>query len=84
MRLCELKQKEIINICTCQSLGCALDVEFDCRTGRLEALVVPGPGRFCFFFARDSEYVIPWNCIRQIGADIILVEIQEDACLRKN
>lgn len=32
MRLCELKQKEIINTCTCRCLGCPIDVEFDCKT----------------------------------------------------
>ena len=62
MRLCELKQKEVINTCTCKSLG---------------------PGRFCCFWGRESEYIIPWNCICQIGDDIILVEIQEDKCFRK-
>ena len=83
MRICELKQKEIINTCTCKSLGCATDVDFDCCCSRLTALVVPGPCRFCSFFGHESEYVIPWECIRQIGEDIILVEIQEDKCLRK-
>ena len=83
MRLCELKQKEIINTCTCRSLGCPIDVEFDCVTGRITALVVPGPGRFFCFFGRESEYVIPWKCICQIGEDIILVEIQEDKFLRR-
>ena len=28
MRICELKQKEVINICTCRTLGCPVDVEF--------------------------------------------------------
>ena len=84
MRVCELKQKEIINICTCRSLGCPIDVEFDCVTGRLTALIVPGPGKFCTFFGRDSEFIIPWECIRQIGDDIILVEIQEEKCLHKD
>lgn len=84
MRICELKQKEIINICTCRSLGCPIDVEFDCKTNRLTALIVPGPGRFCCcFFNRESEYIIPWECICQIGADIILVKIQEEKCLHK-
>ena len=31
----------------------------------------------------DSEFCIPWKCIRQIGEDIILVEIDEDHCLKK-
>ena len=33
MRICELKQKEVINICTCRTLGCPVDVEFNCETG---------------------------------------------------
>lgn len=83
MRLCELKQKEIINICTCKSLGCPMDVEFDCKTGCLTSIIVPGPGRFCSFFGRESEYIIPWECICQIGEDIILVKINEEACSHK-
>ena len=47
MRLIDLKQKEIINICTCSSMGCPADVEFNSRTGRITALVVPGAARFC-------------------------------------
>ena len=50
MRICELKQKEVINICTCRTLGCPVDVEFNCETGCITALVVPGPGSFCFCF----------------------------------
>lgn len=83
MRLCELKQKEVINTCTCKSLGCPVDLEFNCKTGKIESLILPGPGRFYCFWGRESEYIIPWNCICQIGDDIILVEIQEDKCFRK-
>ena len=84
MRLCELKQKEIINTCTCKSLGCPVDLEFDEKSGKITALIVPGPGKFCCLWGRDSEYIIPWNCIRQIGDDIILVEIDEKHCCHKN
>ena len=84
MRICDLKQKEVINICTCRTLGCPVDVEFNCETGCITALVVPGPGSFCFcFWGAGSEYIIPWNCIRQIGDDIILVEIDEKYCCKK-
>ena len=74
MRVCDLRQKEVINICTCKSLGCPLDVEFDPKTGCLTAIIVPVPGKLCGLFGPASEYVIPWQCIRQIGEDIILVE----------
>ena len=83
MRLCELRQKEIINTCTCKSLGCPIDLEFDCATGRINSLIVPGPGKLCSFFGRENEYIIPWNCICQIGDDIILVEIKEEKCFHK-
>ncbi len=83
MRLCELRQKEVINVCTCSSLGCVIDVEIDVKNGRVTALIVPGPGRFSSFFGRDNEIVIPWQCICQIGNDIILVEIPEEKCHRK-
>ena len=83
MRICDLKQKEIINVCTCRSLGCPIDVEFVCKTNCLTALVVPGPCRFFGLFGRESEFIIPWKCIRQIGDDIILVEIQEEKFLHR-
>ncbi len=75
MRLCELRQKEVINICTCASLGCVVDVEIDCQSGCVTALVVTGGGRFSSFWGHDCEIVIPWKCICQIGRDIILVEV---------
>ena len=83
MRVCALKQKEVINACTCKSLGCPIDVEFDPKKGVLTALILPGPGRVFGFLGRDSEYIIPWECICQIGEDIILVEIREDDCMRE-
>ena len=43
MRLCELKQKEVINTCTCKSLGCPVDLEFNYKTGKIESLILPGP-----------------------------------------
>lgn len=78
MRYYDLKQKEVINIQTCRSLGCISDLDIDCKTGCILALIVPGPGKFCSFFGRDFEFFIPWKCIVQIGADIILVDIKEE------
>lgn len=80
MRLNDLRQKEIINICSCKSLGCPIDVEFDPSSGFITALIVAPPCHFCSFFQREEEHVIPWNCITQIGEDIILVQIKENCC----
>lgn len=83
MRICELRQKEVVNICSCRTLGCPLDIELNPRTGCVEAMIVPVPGKMCGLFGPATEYVIPFSCIRQIGEDIILVEIQEEKCIKK-
>ncbi|MGN0399905.1 MAG: YlmC/YmxH family sporulation protein [Blautia sp.] len=83
MRVCELRQKEVINICNCKSLGVPMDVDFDPKTGCIQAIIVPVPGKLCSFFGPVNEFVIPFACIKQIGDDIILVEIQEEKFLKK-
>ena len=81
MRLCELREKEVINTCNCKRLGCVVDVILDICNGRIEAIVIPGPGKICGFLGSDSEYIIPFECIKKIGEDIILVEICEEKFL---
>ena len=39
MRVVDLRQKEVINICTCKTLGCPIDVEFNPKTGEKAALI---------------------------------------------
>lgn len=78
MRLCELENKEVINACDCKKLGYIVDLIIDECNGCIEALVIPKAGKLCGFFCDGSEYIIPFKCIRKIGADIILVEIHEE------
>ena len=77
MRLCELRQKEVINVCSCASLGCVIDVDIDPKTGQVLALIVPGGGRFSSFWGKEHMCRIPWRSICQIGDEIILVELEE-------
>jgi len=81
VRICELKQKEVINVCDCKRLGFVCDVEFDCAAGAIRALIVPGEARICGLFGRDTEYVIPFCKVCQIGPDLILVDIREEEVL---
>lgn len=60
MRMCELRQKEVVNICSCRTLGCPLDIELNPRTGCVEAIIVPVPGKMCGLFGPAAEYVIPF------------------------
>lgn len=82
MRLSDLKLKEVINECTCRKLGFITDIEFDQCTGQICSVIVPENCKGFNFFAKESEFVIPFKCIRQIGSDIVLVEIDEKACFK--
>lgn len=75
MRLCELHSKQVINIKDGCILGCVVDVDFNCKTGCICELIVPGPPRLCGIFGHDIEYVIPFKCVCNIGADVILVDV---------
>jgi YlmC/YmxH family sporulation protein len=73
----DLRCKEVINICDGKRLGYVSDVYIDLCTGRLTAIVVPRKGKLLCLFGKEEEGVIPWEAIRNIGDDIILVEEPE-------
>ncbi len=70
-----LRQKEVINIVDGARLGFICDLVLDVCTGRICAIVVPGPSKFSFFFKGERDQVIPWKNIRKIGENVILVEM---------
>ncbi|MDF2800134.1 MAG: hypothetical protein K0S61_37 [Anaerocolumna sp.] len=84
MRLCDLKQKEVINCRDGERLGYVCDLEFDIHTGIITHIIVPGPCKIWGILGRDQEYVISYNCIKQIGTDVILVDIDIEKVLIKS
>lgn len=82
MRISELKEKDVINICDGERLGNVCDIDFEKQTGKICALIVPGPCKILGILGRDQEYVIPYCQVRKIGGDAILVEIDPKKCLK--
>lgn len=74
LKTSDLKMKEVVNVLDGKRLGTITDIELDIESGRLTAIVVPGPGRFLGLFGRNEDIVIPWDKISKIGVDCILVE----------
>lgn len=77
MRFLELRQKEVINCKDCKRLGYVADLEFDCNTGKIIAIIVPGPGRLFSCIGCSTEYYIKACNIVRIGPDIVLVDIDQ-------
>lgn len=73
-RIEDIRGKEVINICDGCRLGFPCDVEVDVVTGRLVAIIVPGACKHFGLFGRGEDIIIPWECIKRIGDDTILVE----------
>ena len=75
MNFSELKSKDVINIVDGKRLGKPIDVVFtDCAC--IEALVVPGPKSLLNLLKGVKEgAVLPWDRVKQIGDDVILVEL---------
>lgn len=79
-RVVDLRCKEVINVCDGQRLGFVSDVEVQLPEGNVVSLIVPGPGKIFGLISGKEDFVIPWHCIRRLGDDIILVELDTDKC----
>ena len=74
MTLSELRTKEVIDVHDGKRLGRVMDIEFCERTSRVTALVVPADTPFLNTLRGEKcGLVIPWENIRRIGDDVILV-----------
>ncbi len=74
-RALTFKQKEVINLNDGKRLGYVQDVEADFESGEITAIVVPGTSKL-FSVGGKNDIIIPWNKIKRIGEDIILVDIE--------
>ncbi len=77
LRACDLRQKEVINICDASRLGYVCDVEIDFESGRIKAVILPEKGRFFSFFSKRKDRIIPWDKIVRIGEDLLLVQMPD-------
>ncbi len=71
----DFKHKEVINITDAKRLGFVQDVNADLETGTITSIIVPGSSKFISIFSSANDIIIPWDKIRSIGEDIILVEL---------
>ena len=79
MSFSDIRRKDVVNICDGRKLGKPIDLVLN-ENACVEALVVPGrSGGLMGFFRQSQEgCVIPWNRVRRIGDDVILVEVDEE------
>ena len=81
MTLSELRTKEVIDVQDGKRLGRVMDLEFCPSDSRITALVVPAETSFMQTLRGEKcGLVIPWQNIRRIGDDVILVTTTNLGC----
>ena len=71
----DFRKKEVINIKDGSRLGFVQDVTADLKTGTIKEIIVPGDNKLFGLFSNNEEIVIPWNAIKCISDELILVDI---------
>ena len=80
VKFTELQCKEVICVSTGQRLGFVGDVQVEIPEGNVRAIVVPCQPKLLGLSPKREDYIIPWDCIRKIGPDIVLVDAEPDKC----
>ena len=73
----ELSCKDVVNLCDGRFLGHISDLEIDSDCGKVTAVYITTGG---FWSAGKEEVRVPWDDIRCIGEDAVLVEFRKE-CL---
>ena len=71
----DFKHKEVVNIKDGKRFGDVQNVCADLETGVITSIIVPGSNKFMNIFSSNNDIVIPWQNVKCIGDDLILVEI---------
>lgn len=85
MRLSQLGGKEIVNLNDGGRLGVIADSDLiiDEESGKILALLVPDRRTQFKLFGDRYEIEIPWDSIRKIGNDMIIIELDDSRASAK-
>lgn len=74
-KITELNRKDIINLRDGAKLGPVKDVHVDMVEGKVRAIVLESPRKYFRLLSAGGDIVIPWEKIKKIGVDAVLVEV---------
>ncbi len=83
-KLEDLKNKSVVNIKNGVNLGFVDDISFDTYSAQVLSLVIYGRKRFFGIFGREEDILIPWDNIKIIGDDVVLVNIESLPYFKSN
>ncbi len=82
-RIDELKNKQVVCVKDGCVLGFVSDVELDTTSGILTSIIIFGRFKFFGLFGKEDDIVIPWNDIKVIGNETVLVSTEPPLYLQE-
>ncbi|MDQ0270321.1 YlmC/YmxH family sporulation protein [Cytobacillus purgationiresistens] len=79
IRISDFQMKDVVNVADGKKLGNVGDIDINLNNGKIDAVIIGGPGKVLGFFGKEEEVVIPWGNILKIGEDVILVRFKEQS-----
>ncbi len=76
-RVSSFHKKEVVNLTDGRRLGYVSDADVNFEDGRLEAIMVAGTAKLFGGSSKEQELIIPYEKIKRIGEDLIIVDIEE-------
>ena len=74
LKISDFQVKDVVNVADGKKLGNIGDIDINLQTGKIDSIIIGGPGKVLGFFNREADIVIPWSNILKIGEDVILVK----------
>lgn len=71
----DFRQKEVVNVRDGKILGFVIDVDAELANGSIKSIVVAQVGKLIKSLGGKNNITIPWNNVKLIGEDVILVEM---------
>lgn len=80
MRLTELVGKEVVNMFNGARLGVIgeSDLTIDADSGYVHSIILPRRSNIVNMWLDRQELTIPWEAVRKIGSEVIIVELENN------
>lgn len=77
MKISDLRIMRVINMANGKILGKIVDLVMDVDRGYIKAIIMPGDTKWPAFWSSEKEVEVPWDNIKKIGHDVIIVELPD-------
>ena len=79
----DMREKEVISVSDGARIGFVSDIEIDTVAANLTALIVYGRPKLFGLLGREDDVIIPWQNVKLIGDDTVLVDYKAEYKERK-